>query len=217
MCIYFPGEQDLGHIAKNSSQTYHSSLAESIFKFNSEKRNHLRVDDSTGRIYLALSREDGSVIRETTCMATCLTAYLSYIQLVSPIDTFMTSRTGTKKGGRQGGTLYLLNLQRRGRAEYNLDAIKSFELPAGSVTTLAVAVDGSRIVVGDEVGNVMLFDSQLQELWKIDWEENAPLVHNDCASNFTFQAKPINFKQMYPLRLPEYQQLLTGWMRHNRG
>jgi outer membrane protein assembly factor BamB len=75
---------------------------------------------------------------------------------------------GTLDGLSEFGAIYSFELTDGGNGALAFEMLNAAEFIGGTGSTPSISEDGSRIYVSDNVGNVIAFDTELQELWRYD-------------------------------------------------
>ncbi len=75
---------------------------------------------------------------------------------------------GTLDGLSEFGAIYSFELTDDGNGALAFRMLNAAEFIGGTGSTPSISEDGSRIYVSDNVGNVIAFDTELQELWRYD-------------------------------------------------
>jgi len=75
---------------------------------------------------------------------------------------------GTVDGLSELGAIYALDLLDDGAGGLEFSVLDSAQFEGGTGSTPAVSEDGQRVYVSDNVGNVITYDSELNELWRFD-------------------------------------------------
>ncbi len=75
---------------------------------------------------------------------------------------------GTVDDESELGALYALDLVDDGSDGWKVEVLKSAQFEGGTGSTPSVSEDGERVYVSDNVGNVIAYDSELNELWRYD-------------------------------------------------
>ena len=75
---------------------------------------------------------------------------------------------GTLDGLSEFGAIYSFELTDDGDGALAFRMLNAAEFIGGTGSTPSISEDGSRIYVSDNVGNVIAFDTELQELWRYD-------------------------------------------------
>ncbi len=75
---------------------------------------------------------------------------------------------GTLDGLSEFGAIYSFELADDGNGALAFRMLNAAEFIGGTGSTPSISEDGSRIYVSDNVGNVIAFDTELQELWRYD-------------------------------------------------
>lgn len=77
------------------------------------------------------------------------------------------SDDGVEDGVSGFGALYLLDLKNsNGQYVFEIEAYRSFE--GGTGSTPSISADSSRVIVSDSANNIIAFDAQLNELWRLN-------------------------------------------------
>ena len=72
---------------------------------------------------------------------------------------------GTMDGLSERGAIYSLDLVDDGDGGLEFKMLHEAQFDGGTGSTPSISEDGSRVYVSDNVGNVIAFDTQLEELW----------------------------------------------------
>ncbi|MGB5364796.1 MAG: hypothetical protein WBN14_00915 [Polyangiales bacterium] len=75
---------------------------------------------------------------------------------------------GTMDGLSEFGAIYSFELADEGSGGLAFRMVIAAEFMGGTGSTPSISEDGSRIYVSDNVGNVIAFDTELAELWRVD-------------------------------------------------
>ncbi len=75
---------------------------------------------------------------------------------------------GTVDGLSELGAIYALDLLDDGAGGLEFSVLDSAQFEGGTGSTPAVSEDGQRVYVSDNVGNVITYDSELNEIWRFD-------------------------------------------------
>lgn len=75
---------------------------------------------------------------------------------------------GTVDGVSELGAIYALDLIDDGSGALELRVLHSASFEGGTGSTPSVSEDGQRIYVSDNVGNVIAYDDELNEIWRFD-------------------------------------------------
>jgi len=75
---------------------------------------------------------------------------------------------GTMDGLSEFGAIYSFELAEDAGGELAFEMLNAAEFMGGTGSTPSISEDGSRIYVSDNVGNVIAFDTELEELWRYD-------------------------------------------------
>jgi outer membrane protein assembly factor BamB len=75
---------------------------------------------------------------------------------------------GTVDGLSEFGAIYSFELADDGNGALAFRMLNSAEFMGGTGSTPSISEDGSRIYVSDNAGNVIAFDTELEELWRYD-------------------------------------------------
>ena len=78
------------------------------------------------------------------------------------------SDDGVEDGTSGYGALYLLDLKQNNQGVFGfvIDGYRSFE--GGTGSTPSISADSSRVIVSDSANNIIAFDAQLNELWRLN-------------------------------------------------
>ena len=75
---------------------------------------------------------------------------------------------GTVDGESELGAIYALDLVDDGDGGLEFTVLDSAQFEGGTGSTPSVSEDGQRVYVSDNVGNVIAYDDELNELWRYD-------------------------------------------------
>ncbi|MBW2404093.1 MAG: hypothetical protein JRF42_09850, partial [Deltaproteobacteria bacterium] len=75
---------------------------------------------------------------------------------------------GTEDGVSELGAIYALDLVDDGEGNLAFEVIHGATFEGGTGSTPTVSEDGERVYVSDNVGNVIAYDNELNELWRFD-------------------------------------------------
>ncbi|MFW2387916.1 MAG: hypothetical protein ACN4G0_06250 [Polyangiales bacterium] len=75
---------------------------------------------------------------------------------------------GTVDGVSELGAIYAMDLVDDGDGGLEFDILASAQFEGGTGSTPAVSEDGERVYISDNLGNVISYDSELDERWRFD-------------------------------------------------
>ncbi len=75
---------------------------------------------------------------------------------------------GTEDGVSELGALYALELIPDGAGAFTFSVVAEARFDGGTGSTPTISADGSRVYVSDNLGNLITYDADLEELWRLD-------------------------------------------------
>jgi DNA-binding beta-propeller fold protein YncE len=75
---------------------------------------------------------------------------------------------GTADGVSELGAIYAMDLVEDGDGGLEFEILTSAQFEGGTGSTPAVSEDGERVYISDNLGNVISYDSELNERWRFD-------------------------------------------------